>query len=313
MRTRHFSFQLEEIIPGTFLAQGALGGILAAVVYTAAMCLWNEYTKLIDALFICAFLSFPTTIAGAIKSIIMWAPYGLTRCRLRAITRVVVTCIITSLLALNAALLAGYQRQEDLAAWTLTCLLAGLPTAMLVGSRVKPWNLFTFGTLAGVRRRSVWGTLGTLPLRWMSLLALVVWCLYFACHISEQTERLYFSLAFVAVATYLALTVYLTLRSPDNVLLVAAAVVANVPLIAIGYFGLVVHKFNPAVGDEAFYISVLCGSFVAAWVVFLAARLTLPAQPIPQGLPGNNFLAQIERRDHDCLGSRFVEWQQRVA
>jgi uncharacterized membrane protein len=312
MRTRHFSFQLEETIPGTFLVQGALGGMLAAVVYTAALCLWSEYSKLIDALVICAFLSFPTTIAGAIKSIIMWAPYRLTRLRLRAITRVVVTCIITSLLAFNAALLAGHQRQEDLAAWTLTCLLAGLPTAMLVGSRVKPWNLFTFGTLAGVRRRSVWGTLGTLPLRWMSLFALVVWCLYFACHIAAQTERLYFSLAFVAVATYLALTLYLTLRSPDKVLLGAAAVVANVPLIAIGYFGLVVHKFNPAVGDEAVYISVLCAAFVAAWVVFLAARLTMTAEVIPQEILSYSLLTRREQRDHDCLGSRFAEWQ-RVA
>ena len=313
MRTKHFSFQLEETVPGLFLAQGYLGGILAAVVYTAAMGVWDEHFTLIDALVMCAVLSIATSVAGAIKSVIMWAPYGLTKVRVRAVTRVVVTSIITSLLALNVALLHGYNRPEDLLAWVLSCIAGGLPTAILVGSRVKPWNLFTFGTLAGERRRNVWGTLGALPLRLMSVLALVVWCLYFACQIAKQTERFYFTVAFVAVASYLGLTVYLTLRSPDKLLLAAAAVVANVPLVAIGYFAFVVHKFNPAVGEDGFYICVLCASFVAAWVVFLAARLTMPPEVIPQIILSSTYPMQIEQRDHDCLGSRFVEWQHRVA
>jgi len=305
MRTKHFSFQLEETFPVTFLAQGALGGMLAAVVYTAAMCLWNEDFKLIDALFICAFLSFPTTVAGAIKSIIMWAPYGLTKVRVRAITRVVVTCTITGLLALNAALLAGYERQEDLAAWTLTCLLAGVPTAMLVGSRVKPWNLFIYGTIAGVRRRSVWGTLGTLPLRFLSLLTLAVSCLYFACSILEQTDPISFTLASLAVATYLLFTAYLTFRSPRKLILCIAALVANIPVGLLGYLAYQAYSYRP--NDGPIFIMTLCALFVTAWAGFLAARL------LHSNILSNTSLIQIEQRDHDCLGSRFVEWQQRVA
>jgi len=313
MRTKHFSFELEETIPALFLAQGWLGGTVAAVVYTAAVCLWDQHISVFESLFICTYFIFVTSFAGVIKSIIMWAPYGLTKVRVRAVTRVVVASIITSLLALNCALLAGYTRREDLIAWVLACFLGGLPTAILVGSRVKPWGLFTFGTLAGERRQSVLGTLGTLPLRFLSLLTLAVSCLYFACEVRKQYEPRCFSLAFGVVATYLLCTAYLTFRSPRKVILSVTGLIANTPVVLVGFIAYL--RYSETHIPESLYVTALCATLLLAWIVFLAARLSLRTSSAKflSNILSHTPLVQIEQRDHDCLGTRFVEWQQRVA
>jgi len=63
MRTKHFSFQLEETIPGTFLAQGWLGGILTGYVYMAAYCLSNP-TESTDVLIFSPWFLLLGTIIG---------------------------------------------------------------------------------------------------------------------------------------------------------------------------------------------------------------------------------------------------------
>jgi hypothetical protein len=195
----------------------------------------------------------------------------------------------------------------------LGCLAGGLPTAILVGSSIKPWELFTFGTLVGVRRRSALGTLGTLPLRVLSLLTLAVSCLYFASQVLKHTQQLYLTLGFVAVATYLLFTAYVTFRSPRSAILCVAALIANIPVVLLGYFAS--KAYSQSVGAVPLYILMLCILFVTAWAVFLAARLSvgLISGGQPSNIPGNTFLTKFEQSDHHhCLGSRFVEWQ-RVA
>ena len=314
MRTKHFSFQLEETIPGTFLAQGWLGGILTGYVYMVAYCLSNP-TESTDVLIFSPWFLLLGTIIGVFKSIIMWMPYRVFRFQMRAVTRVAITSSLTVLVAFGLARIDGHFEESNLIRWLLTWLIAGLPTAVLIGSNVKPWNLFTFGVLAGERRRSVLGTLGTLPLRFLSLLTLAAAFLYCCSQLGSEMPPYEFILAFCILMAYLLFTAYATFRSPQKVILGIAGLVANIPIAVIGYFAFVTHLTKSGTDETALYISALCAMLVTAWAVFLAARLTVPAsiEAFSTGMPGKVFVTQSEQRDHDCLGSRFVEWRQRVA
>lgn len=314
MRTKHFSFQFEETIPGTFLAQGWLGGILTGYVYMVAVCL-SKPNNLAEVLIFCAWFLVLGTIVGVFKSIIMWMPYRVFRFHVRAITRVAITSSLSVLVAYSLARIDRHFAESDLIRWLLIWLVAGLPTAVLIGSSVKPWNLFTFGTLAGERRRSVLGTLGTLPLRFLSLLTLAAAFLYCCSQLDTELPAYEFILAFCILLAYLLFTAYVTFRSPRKVVLAIAGLVANIPIVAIGYFAFVTRLMNYGTDETALYLSALCAMLVTAWAVFLAARLTVPAsiEAFSPAIPDKIFVAQSEQRDHDCLGSRFVEWQQRVA
>jgi hypothetical protein len=314
MRTKHFSFQLEETIPGTFLAQGWLGGILTGFVYMVAYCL-SKPTEVTEILLVSAWFLVLGTIVGVFKSILMWMPYRVFQFQVRAVTRVALASSLTVLLAFVLARVDRHFEESNLIRWLLTWLMAGLPTAILIGSSVKPWNLFTFGTLAGERRRNALGTLGTLPLRFLSLLTLAAACLYAASKLSSQIPSLEFILTFCIVVAYLLFTAYVTFRSPKKVILDIAGVVANIPVVLVGWFAFVYHHNRYSTEQTALYICTLCTLFVTAWAVFLAARLTVPSNTEEFSLStlSNTPPTQIEQRDHDCLGSRFVEWQQRVA
>ena len=319
MRTKHLSFQIEETIVGAFLTQGWLGGILATFIYTAAMCLW-EPSSFLGALVFSAWLIIPASTAGIIKSIIMWTPYRLAKIQVRAVTRVAITSCATGLFALSIALLFGYRRRNNLVAWVLTCVLAGLPTAILVGSSIKPWELFTFGRIAGERRRSIFGTLGTLPLRFLSLIALAGWFLYFACKVARYQEPLQFTLVFVVVTSYLLFTAYVTFRSPQKIMLLITGLVANVPVMLIGFSPYVTYFKEYALGEASLFVTAICTSFVIAWAVFLVARFGVRTSEVamPLTIVSNTALTNIEPPNiepchHHCLGSRFVEWQRRVS
>jgi len=314
MRTKHFSFQLEETIPGTFLAQGWLGGILTGYVYTAAYCLSNPNESADLPKFFPWFLVLGT-IVGIFKSIIMWMPYRVFRFQVRPITRVAITSSLTVLVAFGLARIDGHFEESNLIRWLLIWLMAGLPPAVLTGSSVKPWNLFTFGTLAGERRRSVLGTLGTLPLRFLSLLTLAAAFLYCCSQFASELPAYEFILACCILLAYPLFTAYVTFRSPQKVILGIAGLVANIPIVAIGYLAFVTHLNHYGTDETALYLSALCATLVTAWVVFLVARLTVPtnSEVFPPSIRNYTLLPQIEQCDHDCLGSRFVEWQRRVA
>src|SRR5262245_8354551 len=98
MRTKHFSFQLEETIPGTFLAQGWLGGIMPGFVYVVAYC-FSKPTDIAEVLIISAWFLVLGTIVGVFKSIIMWMPYRVFKFQVRAIARVAIASSLTSLVA----------------------------------------------------------------------------------------------------------------------------------------------------------------------------------------------------------------------
>lgn len=310
MRTK--SFQLEETFPVIFLLQGWLGGALAAFVYTVAICLVDQYVKFFEAVVCLLFLTPFGYMLGITKSALMWAPYRFAKFQPRAVTRVVLTSIATGVFAFVIGRLYS-DNPRNWIAWVAVLVLGGLPTAILVGSNVKPWNLFTFGSIDGERVRRVWGTLGTLPLRFLSLFALELWVLYLACQRGINWS-LDFILFFALPAIYLIISAAVTFKSPRKVILLAIGVCANIPL---GIVAFIPNAVRPAALNEhdiSLVVMAICGTFLVAWTIFLVARLTIR---IKRNIPLINLdkalLKSLGERDHDCLGSRFLEWQQRAA
>lgn len=308
MRTK--SFQLEETLPGTFLTQGWLGGVLAGLVYTVVICLVDKHVRYFDSIVCLLFLMPFACMLGITKSALMWAPYRLAKFQPRAFTRIVLASIPTGVFAFVTGRLYS-DDPSNWVPWVATLLIGGLPTAILVGSGVRPWELFTFGSIAGVRVRSVWGTLGTLPLRFLSLSALTLWILYLACQrgINWSLDFIFFALP----AIYLIASIIVTFRSPGKVILFIIGVCANIPVAIVSCFP---HAVRPAAfqeNDTSLVVMVICGTFLIAWTIFLVARLTVRAQRNVSLNLDEALLKSLRECDHDCLGSRFLEWQHRAA
>ena len=324
MRTKHLSFELEKTIPGIFLLQGWLGGIVAGVVYTAAICFWKERFAFIEAVFISAYLGILGSVAGVFKSIIMWVPYVLTRIQLRRATRVAITSICTGVFALLLALTFGYgfERLNDTAAFVLTMVAGGLPTAILVGSSIKPWELFTFGSIAigdsrtggRVGSKSVLGTLGTLPLRFLSLIGLALWILACAREFDPQQHVISGVITFLVPLIYLWYSAYVTFKSPHRVLLLVSGIALNLPVAVITYFAYKIHPGSYLFNEALLYVSGIGSAFLIAWAIFLIARLNAPTQRMIRGTDLRKLpKTGAGHLGHDCLGSRFMEWQERHA
>ena len=322
MRTKHLSFQLEETYIGLFLFQGLLGGILTGFVYLVAMSYWH-HSRFIDALYMFSYCAIFGSIVGVIKATIMWFPYRLTGIQVRPAARVMITSIGTGAFALLLALKFGYgfERPNDTAAWVLTVFAGGLPTAILVGSRVKPWELFSFGSIAvgdsrtggRVGSKSVLATLATLPLRFLSLIALAL--LILACVSKhDSTPRGIGPSSVFFVVIYLLYTAYVTFKSPHRVLLLVSCIVLNLP---VGLITCYAYGINPGsyLFTEALpYVCGIGSAFLISWAFFLVARLTAPTQKMICETDLREVLkSETSHLDHHCLGSRFMEWQERHA
>ena len=309
MRTANRSFQLEETVTGVFLLQGWLGGVLAAFVYVVALAVWDEYLKFDEALIVAVYLTILTTFLGVIKATIMWAPYRLLKVQPRHAVRVIVASLATGLFAFATGYGFGTRRPNDMAAWMITLLLGGLPTAILIGSSVKPWELFTFGSIGGEKRRSVLGTLGTLPLRLMSLFCLALWILFYVCqHLKWTVGNV--AILLVPIA-YLSFSAYVTFRSPGKTILLASGLIVNLVIACFSILAHLNHPYADAVPTSLRSLSEIWAVFLIAWGVFLATRLS--ARTYRTSMISTELLRAHNKRDHECLGSRFFEWDENEA
>ena len=309
MRTANRSFHLEETVPGIFLLQGWFGGVLAAFVYVVAIATWDEYVKFYDTLVIGAYLAIATTILGVIKATIMWTPFRLTKVQPPHAVRVIVASLATGLFAFATGYLLGPGKPNDMAAWMIVLILGGLPTAILIGSSFKPWELFTFGSIGGEKRRSVRGTLGTLPLRLMSLFVLALWILFYVCERQKWTVETVATFA-IPIA-YLSFSAYVTFRSPRKTILLAAGLIVNAAIACCLLLAYLHHPYADLVPKSLLSFSEICASFLIAWGVFLATRLSVRTYRV--STLSDELLKAHSKRGHECLGSRFFEWHESEA
>ena len=293
MKTINVSAGPKRIGLGRCMLQGFAGGVLASVALMMLYLSRGLRPERFIVLFWAAVPMIASGVLGMIKALVFWALSRITGSRLRVIPRIILGGIVTpSLLAFS---LIG----EDKASVKTIVLASGfmflltLPTSLLIGSRVRVGKLFT-------------SDIGGLPLRLMSTVGLL-FCLL-ACaswqllgeDIQQDMMFRYFPLA------YFSMSLYLTLKPRGKTVLLISAAGLNVPLVlALGLS----NQFQSAFGwqsGEATDLRLLCIALLAAWTIFVATRLRASATKAFH--PGPAIVS-----DHQCLGSRFAEWQQRVA
>jgi hypothetical protein len=316
MNTQCGSFQLEKTAPGIFLLQGIMGGALGAFIWLVLVFLYrgikstpNENVDSI-LLYLPLFMFAIGGTYGLIKATIMWGIYHITGMQMPALARVGLTTIGIGLLAVWTNSSSNLTFDWELVTCASVAWISALPSALLIGSRVKPWELFTFGSIAvdGVRARSksISATLATLPLRFLSLVALWAWVVTFACYWSWNEENMVrIVLVFLIPAIYLFFSLYLTFRSPSRKILLALGLLMNLP---VAFLALLMYWSYPGLywffGNGPLILSAICCAFLLVWTLFVIARFTAPIV---------SAVRVINKPEHHCLGSRFLEWYEHAA
>ena len=312
------SFQLEQTVPGSFFFQGLAGGTLGGFILVLLVGLWVQDLHPGWAMPLTALYMMMGAVVGAVKATLIWGAYRITGFQIRVLARVVFMTICIALISGFIYYKAGITNNVDFAIGVGIAWFAVLPVALLVGSRVKPWELFTFGSMAtsnGARMgsRSVLATLGTLPLRLLSIYASVVWILTFLCVRYVQSTVIGDDRLFTVPLFYLLVSTYLTFRSPRKLVLLAIGILLNVPTAFLFYSSYQINFKDEWWGEEIPWLVNMSGEFLVVWVIFLVARMcvglrtrTVPVRPPVVFYPH-------KESDHHCLGSRFSEWHERVA
>lgn len=315
MRTK--SFELEQTVPGAFFFQGLAGGMLAGFICVLAQVLGTEKPIPEWVLPFTPVYMIMGAIVGVFPATLLWGAYRITRIQLRVPARVALTTVLIALGAWFVGYKAGMEYEVHFAIGVGIAWLTALPVALLTGSRVKPWEFFTFGSIAidgyGNRWRSnsLWATFGTLPLRFLSLFGLGYWTITFACKREDELDVFKLLVYYGIPVMYLVLTAYVSFRSPRKLVLLLIALLINVP---VGFGASISNTINPenfSWGKDALTIINSCSAFLIAWTIFLAARLSVRTRVRSSShavLPkGSN------EPDHQCLGSRFLKWHERAA
>jgi hypothetical protein len=336
MKTTNRPFQLEQTVPGTFFFQGLAGGLLAGFLLIVGITLWDDHPSHDWLIFLTPFYMIMVSIIGVVQAALIWGTYRLTRIQLRAPARVAIKIFCIGLVAFLIALKQENVNETNFAIGAGVAFLTLLPVALLVGSSIKPWELFTFGSIANGKNakrsgsRSVLATFGTLPLRFMSILALGFWIVTNACE-REPTEvydarwgRAYafpeidISMALVLglPVIYLLFSNHVSFRSPRKIVLLISGLAINIPLVFIALYSNysnVIYIEGNWWSEAFFMIKPACTWFLIAWGLFLAARLSVRLNNIVQVAPVSVLQSELRNQAHHCLGSRFLESQERNA
>jgi hypothetical protein len=318
MKTK--SFQLEDTVPGSFFFQGLAGGVLGGFIFVVMIALLvQEQPRANWVIPLTPVYMIMGAIVGVVLAALLWGTYRITRLQIRELTRVAVTTILIGLISGFIYYKANITDNVDFAIGVAIAWFTALPVALLVGSRVKPWEFFTFGSMAtshGTRigSRSVLASLGTLPLRVLSITGLVVWTLTFLCVRYTKTEAIGDELLIPVPLAYLLVSTYLTFRSPRKLFLLVIGILLNVPTAFLVYMSYTVDFQGYRWGEEIPMAVNWSGTFLVAWVLFLAARLCvgLRTRSVPVRPEAVVFYPHKES-DHHCLGSRFSEWHEHLA
>jgi len=287
------SFTLEKIFPGTFALQGVLGGMLGGLVWVWAMILWSKKPQLTEMISIIPQAIFVGAIFGAILATIFWVTHSSADLHAGAGMRIALMINIVGVIAILLSKFPELIRDGYFPTWVMVSWVSCLPITLLVGSRVKPWALFTFGSVAALHKdvqsrigsKSVAATLGTLPLRFLSLTVLAVWILKFSCERNVDAEVISGAWMLIAPAVYPALSAYVTFRSPRKFTLLIIGIAINLPYGLISTAAFANSANTSWVSQLPQSVNFICLAFTLAWALFLVTRLTVqtgePLIPTP--------------------------------
>lgn len=311
----------ENIRFGLSIIQGFAGGMLGGYAYLVVCFSQSRGNDLDSAISVLPTYLLTFAIAGCLKAAFMWCIYRSLGRTLPPLARLATATFLSPLVLVLTIL---YFEFSLLSLVLIPVLCLGIPVSLIVGSSVKPWELFTFGSIAAgevdrrVGSRNILATIGSLPLRFLGIgtVALVLLSLVFGMRPLDTVNQIVATfLALLFFAAYPAFSAYVTFRSPRKVVLAACGVIFNIPIALIGLFCYRIYGTPNWLGREfPLMISALCGSYLVAWLILLVARLSVRVSPDPSlTISSNKSIADAPNLDHQCLGSRFVEWQQGVA
>jgi hypothetical protein len=196
----------------------------------------------------------------------------------------------------------------------------GTPTAFLVGSEIRLWRVFTFGTVnINNGRRSfretssnVFVLLGSLPLRLLNLSLLVVIILTGPALARDsyrafRQEKAWFIGIAIAIflICYLISGIYLSYRTPRSSLLMSIVTLLNAPQIGLAIW--LYSKRNIEIEGPFFLAAAVVTMFyVMIWGLCLVSRI-VAARLIQRKIQLEQFALLNE---HHCLGERMAFWQQ---
>jgi hypothetical protein len=310
------SFELEQTIPGLFLLQSAAAGIIVGffLMVWGMLAISTPYRFLLIIYTPFAML-FCIAVCGVLATAI-WIPAKVFALRMRMPARVCAIIILLSLLSVLLYFFQGSPSFENVADWAAGALLIGVPTGTLVGSRVRPWRVFTFGTVAIKKGKRIYeGTsesklalLATLPLRLVSVCGLALSILILAFAWQQRGNDLLPMLLGCAPSIYFAAGAYLSLRSPRPWILLTLAFVINLPVIVMAAYCFAIPRGGYMDGLPLL-MAIVYSSFVLLWAICIAARLYAPlvtTQPVMPIFVGRD---EPQNQRHMCLGARFSEWE----
>lgn len=321
MRTRSLPFQLEQKTGGAFVVQGLAGGMLTGFLFIVGSMIAFPHPTNIFIVFYMYPIMLATGVCGLIKSLPLGAMHHIWGFRMRAPVRIATGTISLTLFASCFS----YQHYDN-DPWLLviiagSSLLISLPTALLVGSRAQPWKILTYWRVTfprnGIKERlassGILAMGGVLPLRLLSLGALGIWIVATAASwpIGEKglTERV---LLFVIPLTYFTVSAYLTFSTPSQFVLLAIGLVINVPITYISLFGYNIFPAGYWTHETPTYLGIAYTIFICAWTAFVTTRFVVePKDFLPAG--ARAYVKVNNKHDHECLGSRFLEWREHAA
>lgn len=254
-------------------------------------------------------------ILGAVKATILWGTFHLTGARIGPAARVLISSVLATMFAVLVGSKLRFTSETAFLLWVALMIASGLPTALLVGSRVNPWQLFMFGRIATghrkARSQSVVATLCTLPLRFLSIAAILLtllWILYVRLWNHQSVIDLIFPVF------YLASSVYLTFRSPAKPVLLITGLALNAPLVLVNWLAFRNSQAVYLIGRHVLEEGIFCKVFLVAWAIFLVARLSVQVKEYAPELALSSVLTRLpSQAGNHCLGSRFLDWHDRVA
>ncbi|HKE60461.1 MAG TPA: hypothetical protein VKB46_27310 [Pyrinomonadaceae bacterium] len=334
-------FQLEKTGPGTFLVQGFAGGVVATFLMTTFFVAWETDSSRGSFSWVLPFSLLLGGFLGMALSTFPWYLSGDDGYEMHPVHRV--WTVLAGLIVFAFLLSFALGSMTSFWYW-LGVLLLAVSTGIFAGSNIRPWLIFTSGSIAlpeprlilrlssnpsvsgpqaitlhrfnfvrRVKIRSATQWFFSLPLRFVSLLCLTIWLqsVAFYWRVSLDPVR-QFLLWDLLPVVYFSLTVYVSLRSPRKSVLLLIGAVANTGPGLVAFAGYR-NPFGPAGGSFPtgdiwpLVLAVVSSVFLLLWFLFLAARLTVTVNAT-ESMAAVPHIPEFDRETM-CLGSRFVDWE----
>lgn len=305
------AFSLEKNLPGVFVLQALVGGILAALSMTLTTILLTPvsyellfvtYTPVLFVICVswCVCLSLPFWFLATVLDL-----------PLPAYFRIISATVASVTVAVFANYFPFESADIDRGLWFISFgICTGVAAGTLVGSSVRPWGFLTFGTVR-VRQQNSWkrqkvssvlALIATLPLRLLSGTLLGLFLLILVRVRQQWDTRPELLLFLVFWIIYFVVAIYISYRSPRPLFLIPISLVLNAPpaWVAIsGFRAPTTGFFGPLFLVIAIYCSVFLFFCATCVIARVAASLTRKSRQV----------LRAHSHQHACLGTRFFKWK----